>query len=174
MAKILVLTETSGNNPKPVTLEILGKLSGQHIEVASLGELNSEAIEQLAKYGASKVHSLKGENLSIYSPEGYSQAYSEFLKSNSYDYVFAGATSQGKDLIPRLAGHLDAGMASEVTNFVIENDTFHGTRPLFASPDISAACLARTIILTNGEPTPVSSGAPSSFRSNINVSGLGI
>ena len=127
MAKILVITETSGNSPKPVTLEILGKLSGQNIEVASLGELNSEAIEKLAKHGASKIHTLKGENLSSYSPEGYSQAYSDFLKSNSYDYVFAGATSQGKDLIPRLAGHLDAGMASEVTNFVIENDTFFGT-----------------------------------------------
>ena len=141
MAKILVLTETSGNNVKPVTLEILGKLSGQDIEVASLGELSSEAIEQLAKYGASKVHTLLGENLSVYSPEGYSQAYSGFLKSNSYDYVFAGATSQGKDLIPRLAGHFDAGMASEVTNFVIENDEFHGTRPLFAGK-----CLAKVEI----------------------------
>ena len=141
MAKILVLTETSGNNVKPVTLEILGKLSGQDIEVASLGALSSEAIEQLAKYGASKVHTLSGENLSVYSPEGYSQAYSEFLKSNSYDYVFAGATSQGKDLIPRLAGHFDAGMASEVTNFVIENNEFHGTRPLFAGK-----CLAKVEI----------------------------
>ena len=141
MAKILVLTETSGNNVKPVTLEILGKLNGQDIEVASLGELSSEAIEQLAKYGASKVHTLSGENLSVYSPEGYSQAYSEFLKSNSYDYVFAGATSQGKDLIPRLAGHFDAGMASEVTNFVIENNEFHGTRPLFAGK-----CLAKVEI----------------------------
>ncbi|MBG07606.1 MAG: electron transfer flavoprotein subunit alpha [Halobacteriovoraceae bacterium] len=141
MAKILVLTETSGNNVKPVTLEILGKLNGQDIEVASLGELSSEAIEQLAKHGASKVHTLRGENLSVYSPEGYSQAYSGFLKSNSYDYVFAGATSQGKDLIPRLAGHFDAGMASEVTNFVIENDEFHGTRPLFAGK-----CLAKVEI----------------------------
>ena len=50
MAKILVLTETSGNNVKPVTLEILGKLNGQDIEVASLGELSGEAVEQLAKY----------------------------------------------------------------------------------------------------------------------------
>ena len=141
MAKILVLTETSGNNVKPVTLEILGKLNGQDIEVASLGDLSSEAVEQLAKHGASKVHTLRGENLSVYSPEGYSQAYSEFLKSNSYDYVFAGATSQAKDLIPRLAGHFDAGMASEVTNFVIENNEFHGTRPLFAGK-----CLAKVEI----------------------------
>ena len=141
MANILVLTELSGNNVKPVTLEILGKLQGHNLEVASLGDLGGESVEQLAKFGAAKIHSLKGEGLDKYSPEGHAQAYKSFIESQSYDYIFAGATSQGKDLIPRLAGLFNAGMASEVTNFTMEGEQFSGTRPLFAGK-----CLAKVEI----------------------------
>jgi electron transfer flavoprotein alpha subunit len=36
-----------------------------------------------------------------------------------------------KIFIPRLAGSLDAGMASEVTNFVMEGDNFNRNTPTF-------------------------------------------
>lgn len=141
MANILVYTETAQSKPKLVTLEILGKLSGHNIEVASFDELNDEATKQLAEFGAAKVHALKGSGLEQYSPEGYAQALNEFIKSQNYDFVFAGSTSLGKDLMPRLAGMFDAGMASEVTNFVLEGDSFSGTRPMFAGK-----CMAKVEI----------------------------
>ncbi len=132
MAKILVFTELHGNHVKGVTLEILGKLTGHTVEVAAIGAIPSEAVADLARFGALKVHALKGTNLEKYSPEGYGSALHSFIKGNSYDYVFAGATSLGKDLMPRVATMFDAGMASEVTNFVMDGDKFNGTRPLFA------------------------------------------
>lgn len=132
MANILVYTETTQSRPKPVTLEILGKLGGHNVEIASFSELNDEATKQLAEFGAAKIHTLKGSDLEQYSPEGYANALNDFIKSQSYDYVFAGSTSLGKDLMPRLAGMFDAGMASEVTNFTMDADSFAGTRPMFA------------------------------------------
>jgi electron transfer flavoprotein alpha subunit len=141
MAKILVFTETSGDNVKNVTLEILGKLSGQDVDVAAIGDIGDEGTKALAAHGAANVHKIKGDKLDQYSPEGYSNALKGFISSGGYDYVFAGATSLGKDLFPRLAGSLDAGMASEVTNFVMEGDNFNGTRPLFAGK-----CLAKVTI----------------------------
>jgi electron transfer flavoprotein alpha subunit len=138
MANILVFTEVNNGKVKPVTLEILGKLSGQNAEVAIIGDLGDDQVAELAKYGANKVHKLKGENLEKYSPEGYANALNEFISSQSYDYVFAGATSTGKDLLPRLAGTFDAGLASDVVNFTFEGDNFAGTRPLFAGK-----CLAK-------------------------------
>lgn len=131
MAKILVFSETSGESVKSVTFEILGKLAGHDVDVAIVGDMGANAATDLAKYGAANVHNLKGDNLDKYSPEGYANALKEFIGSG-YDYVFAGATSLAKDLMPRLAGMFDAGMASEVTNFVMEGDNFAGTRPLFA------------------------------------------
>lgn len=141
MAKILVFTELHGNHVKSVTLEILGKLAGHTVEVAAIGTIASEAIADLAKFGAANVHSLNGANLDKYSPEGYANALKGFIANGNYDYVFAGATSVGKDLLPRVATMFDAGMASEVTNFVMEGDAFSGTRPMF-----SGKCFAKVTL----------------------------
>lgn len=132
MAKILVFAEITGENIKSVTLEILGKLSGHTLDVATIGSVSDEIKANLTKYGANNIHSIKGDNLDKYSPEGYSNVLHELIKNNSYDYVFAGSTALGKDLMPRLAGMFDAGMASEVVNFVFEGDSFSGTRPIYA------------------------------------------
>jgi electron transfer flavoprotein alpha subunit len=138
MANILVFTETQGDSVKSVTLEILGKLAGHNVDVASVGSLTDTATSELANHGAANIHCLTGDNLDKYSPEGFSNALHGFINDKSYDYVFAGSTSLGKDLFPRLAGSFNAGMASEVTNFLFEGDRFHGTRPLFAGK-----CLAK-------------------------------
>ncbi|EQC43392.1 electron transfer flavoprotein subunit alpha/FixB family protein [Bacteriovorax sp. Seq25_V] len=131
MAKVLVFAEANGDTVKSVTFEILGKLAGHTVDVALVGNMGANAVSDLAKFGAANVHNLKGANLDNYSPEGYANALKEFI-GDKYDYVFAGSTSLAKDLMPRLAGMFDAGMASEVTNFVMDGDAFAGTRPLFA------------------------------------------
>ena len=138
MAKILVFTETTNDDVKGVTLEILGKLSGQDTDVVCIHSLSENGKKQLTDAGANNIHLLKGDSLDQYSPEGYSNALKNFIEGQSYNYVFAGSTSLGKDLFPRLAGSLDCGMASEVINFIFEGDEFHGTRPLYAGK-----CLAK-------------------------------
>ncbi len=141
MAKILVFTEVTSDNVKSVTYEILGKLAGNDVDVAVIGQVPAGAVSELAKYGAANVHSLKGDNLDKYTPEGYANALKEFIGNGGYDYVMAGSTSLAKDLFPRLSGMFDAGMASEVTNFTMDGGTFAGTRPLFAGK-----CLAKVEI----------------------------
>lgn len=132
MSKILVFTETTDNNVKSVTLEILGRLAGQDIDVACIGNLPDEGAKALTEHGAANIHKVTGAGLEKYSPEGYSKALKAVIEKGGYDYVMAGSTSLGKDLFPRLAGIFDAGMATEVTNFTMDGGTFAGTRPLFA------------------------------------------
>ena len=138
MANVLVFAEQTNGKVKPVTLEILGKLAGQNIDVVTIGDLADDQAAELAKFGAGKIHKLKGDNLDKYSPEGYANALKGFIGSGSYDYFFGGATSMGKDLLPRLATSLDAGCASDVVSFSFDGDNFSGTRPLFAGK-----CLAK-------------------------------
>ena len=132
MANVLVFAETSDQKVKPVAYEILGKLNGQNIDVVTIGDIDSNSQSELAKYGAGKIHKLKGDNLDKYTPEGFSNALKGFISSGNYDFVFSGATSIGKDLFPRLASTFEAGCASDLTNFIFEGDNFHGTKPLFA------------------------------------------
>lgn len=150
MANVLVFTELHDGHVKPVTLEILGKLAGQTADVAVIGDVSTEEVAKLAKNGAQNIHKLKGANLDKYSPEGYANALATFIKSKSYDYVFAGATSLGKDLLPKLATKFDAGLASDVVSFTFEGGSFAGTRPLFAGK-----CLAK-VELTGPKPHFVS------------------
>lgn len=141
MANILVFTETNKGKVKPVTVEILGKLNGHNCDIAVFGDLAEDQTQMLAKFGASKIHKLKGENLEQYSPEGYTNALHSFISTQSYDYVMGGATALGKDMLPRLATKFDAGLASDVVNFTFDGDNFNGTRPLFAGK-----CLAKVEI----------------------------
>ncbi|MGE3611241.1 MAG: electron transfer flavoprotein subunit alpha/FixB family protein [Bacteriovoracaceae bacterium] len=150
MANVLVFTELHDGHVKPVTLEILGKLAGQSADVAVIGDISAEQIAVLAKTGAQNVHKIKGVNLDKYSPEGYANALADFIKSKSYDYVFAGATSIGKDLLPRLATKFTAGLASDVVNFTMDGGVFAGTRPFFAGK-----CLAK-VEITGPKPHFVS------------------
>ncbi|HLE12002.1 MAG: hypothetical protein A2504_06165 [Bdellovibrionales bacterium RIFOXYD12_FULL_39_22] len=139
MSKILIFSETRNNakGVKAVTLEILGKLYGHEVDVAIIGDLSEEAVAALAQYGAKNIHLIKGAGLDNYSPEGYAKALKGVIEKNSYDYVFSGATALGKDLLPRVAGIFNAGMASDVVNFIFENDIFKGTRPQFAGKCLS-------------------------------------
>ena len=132
MSKILILAEAANDNVKNVTFEILGKAAAHNCDVAIFNELPANAAADLAKYGAENIHVIKGDKLDKYSPEGYANALKEFVSSNGYDYVFSGATSMGKDLLPRVSAMFDSGMATDVTNFTFDGDTFNGTRPMFA------------------------------------------
>lgn len=145
--KILVFTELTETSVKNVTLEILGKLTenGQtDLHVCAIGDIPGEAKSELAKWGAKSITAIKNSALEKYSPEGYSTALEQFIKEKQFDYVFAGATSLGKDLLPRVSGVFSAGLASDVTNFLFEGGEFFGTRPLFAGK-----CLAK--VKLNGE-----------------------
>ncbi|MCY4643085.1 MAG: electron transfer flavoprotein subunit alpha/FixB family protein [Bacteriovoracales bacterium] len=131
MAKIALFTEFSDSGPKSVTLEILGKLSDHEVNVFGVGDLSSAA-DELKKYGATCITSLKASSLDRYSPDGYAQLIASFLKTDPFDYLFAGSTPLAKDLFPRLSGMLDVGMASEVTEMAMEGDALKASRPLFA------------------------------------------
>lgn len=132
MAKILIYAEPSSDSVKTVSLEILGQLSGHEIHVASIGNMPADGLDQLAQYGAMKIHIIKGDCLEKYSPEGHCDALKTLIEKENYDYVFAGSTSLGKDLFPRLAGVFEAGMATEVVQVKMEGDVFKGVRPLLA------------------------------------------
>ena len=74
-----------------------------------IGDVSSEGKDELVKYGADKIHQIKGKGLETYSPEGYAQALKATIEQKQYDYVFAGSTGLGKDFFPRLAGMFDGG-----------------------------------------------------------------
>src|SRR5205807_404016 len=64
---------------------------------------NDGLAAELGAHGASKVILLEHEMLGQYTTEGYANALHGYLSGQSPDAVVAGATSQAKDFLPRLA-----------------------------------------------------------------------
>ena len=129
--RVLVLAEAQDGDVKNVTREMLGRLHGHQVDVCGVG-LPPGAAAALGRHGAEEVHSLAGEGLGAYSPDGWARALKGFIAERNYELVLAGATSLTKDLLPRVAGLFGSGMASEVIDLSLEDGRFRGVKPLFA------------------------------------------
>lgn len=126
-----------------------GKIKKASLEALSEGrrkasELNKELVavivgagkESLApeifSYGASRVYLLENPAFSQYSTQDYAFALAALAQKVSPEVIFFPATSQGKDLAPRLAAKLGVGLASDCTNVFVKSGDLEFTRPIFA------------------------------------------
>jgi len=72
---------------------------------------------ELAEYGMKKVFVVDDAALEHYVADAYAAALAQLVKDKGVGTLVATATAIGKDLLPRVAALLDAGMASDVTAF---------------------------------------------------------
>jgi electron transfer flavoprotein alpha subunit len=87
---------------------------------------------ELSQYGAAKVYAVDHADLQQYSTEGYTQAVEEIVKKLDASVVLFPATAMGKDLAPRVAARLNAGLASDVTHLEVQGGRLVISRPIFA------------------------------------------
>jgi electron transfer flavoprotein alpha subunit len=135
---VLIIAEQQGGTLKKVSLNALGaglalaQKTGGELHVALLGSGLSAAAEELKAYGGKALHVLDAPELKNYLSEPYAQAVSALAKAVGSTYVGAAATAQGKDLLPRVAARLGAGMASDVLGFTGSGANVHFDRPMWA------------------------------------------
>jgi electron transfer flavoprotein alpha subunit len=131
----ILVGELKEGHLKRVTFEILGEALRQGVEptVVLLGHGLSDALkDELGSHGASKVVFLEHEQLKEYTTEGYTNALHAFAAPLKPAAILAGATSQGKDFLPRLAAKLGAGFAADCTEFKVSGTSFSARRPIYA------------------------------------------
>jgi electron transfer flavoprotein alpha subunit len=142
---VLVVAEIRDGALKKVSFEMLGEgrriaeqLGGSVLAVA-LGEGIGDAIAPLAHYGADKVFVADDPALAEYTAEAYSNVLAGLINEIEPALVLLGATTQGKDLAPRLAARLAAGLASDCTGFAVQDGELRITRPIYAGKAIATA-----------------------------------
>ena len=131
---ILVVAELAGGEPRRTTLsavtfakQVAGATSGA-FDILVLGEGAEGAAKQLTGYGARKV--LHGEIEGGYVCEAYAPTVAEL--GEDYGVVVAAASAFGKDLLPRVAAKLKAGVASDISAVEADGDELTYTRPMYA------------------------------------------
>jgi electron transfer flavoprotein alpha subunit len=112
--------------------QMLAQKTGGDLHVVLLGADLDKASEELRAYGAKVLHVLSSPDLAEYLAEPYSQPLAALVRSLSVTFVGAASTAMGKDLLPRLAARLGAGMASEVLGFDGSADRIVFKRPMWA------------------------------------------
>ncbi len=89
-------------------------------------------IQELSEYGVKKVFVLQEEKLQNYNSLYYSTAILEVLKKENFEIVLVGATSNGRDLAPRLSANLHTGLTADCTELKInEQGKLAAIRPTF-------------------------------------------
>jgi len=138
MANILAFAETRGGAPRKVALEavtaarmLADATGGGEVHALILGAAGiSEKAKQLGDYGADVVYVVEHEALGNYSPEVAAATAADRAKDGGYRAVVLSTSAQGRDLAPRVAAKLGAGIVTDVTSFKVEGDSITVTHPM--------------------------------------------
>jgi electron transfer flavoprotein alpha subunit len=138
MSKILAYIETRNNKLKNAgfeTASTAAKIAKElqcDAEVILIGDGVSGISGELVKYGVNKILIVEESKLANYSTTAYAKIFAEAAKLRNADILILSATAMGKDLGPRTAAKLDAGLAVDCTELHVENNSITATRPVYA------------------------------------------
>lgn len=134
--KVLVLGETREGALRNVSFEAIAaakKISGGGEVVGVLiGDAVADFGAELVAYGADRVVTVEHPHLKSYTSDGYGQAFMAVVEQEKPQGLVFGHTSVGKDLAPKIASKLQAGLISDVTDIEGEGDEAVFIRPIFS------------------------------------------
>lgn len=134
--KVLVLGETREGALRNVSFEAIAaakKVSGGGEVVGVLiGDAVSDFGAELINYGADRVITIEHPHLKSYTSDGYSQAFMAVVEQENPEGIVFGHTAVGKDLSPKIASKLQAGLISDVTDIEGEGEDAVYIRPIFS------------------------------------------
>ncbi|MBC7798708.1 MAG: electron transfer flavoprotein subunit alpha/FixB family protein, partial [Pyrinomonadaceae bacterium] len=97
------------------------------IPAANADELST----QIAGYELEKVIVAKSDKLSLYTPDGYTDAFAEIAKANDAQFIIAAHTYQVRDFFPKLAARFGKEMVGDCIRHTVENNAIKLTRRIF-------------------------------------------
>lgn len=139
MTNVLTYAETRDGDLRPVAREVVSaartvadSLGGQ-VHVVLLGPPGvTEAARDLARFGADQILVAEADAYRLYAPDAAARAVCAQANGGDYAAVLFPASAQGKDLAPRVAASLDRGLATEVTEILVEDGRPVVVRPCYA------------------------------------------
>ena len=148
---ILAFAEQRDNQLKKSSFETIQaakKISDQlggKFTVLLVGNDVEGLAPELGKYGAERILVVDSPQLAQHSNTAYAKAIAEVAAKEEVTAVFLSASQMGKDLAPRVAVKLNAGLASDCVALKIEGDQVIATRPVYAGKALLDVCVTSPI-----------------------------
>jgi electron transfer flavoprotein alpha subunit len=155
---VLIVAEQHAGALRKATLSavtagrLLAEKTGGELSLALLGSGIGAAAHELEAYGGT-LHVLDAPELEHYLAEPYSEAVATLARKLGVSWIGASATAFGKDLMPRVAARLEAGMASDVVGFEGEGEAIHFVRPMWAGNVLAEVEISTPLKVFTVRPT---------------------
>jgi len=140
---VWVLAEIADGRPRKITYELMGSareladaLDGQ-VVVLALGSGIAGLGDELAAYGADAVRIADDPLLAQYTTDAYMAVVEPVLAVEQPYLVLIGSTAVGRDLAPRLAARLDAGVITDCATVELVGEQVEVTRPVMTRKAIA-------------------------------------
>ena len=152
MASILCVAEIQEGKVRKGTYSALAcaqKLAagtGGTVSILALGSGIGPAVQELAGYGAAKVWVCDDPSTKNYVAEVFAPIVAATAKAGGHDVVVTVANAYGKDLLPRVAARLGAGVASDVSGVAVEGGKLVFRRPMYAGNVLGAMTVTTPIV----------------------------
>lgn len=146
---IWIYAEVKDGAPTKPVLEILGKArelkayNEEEITAVMLGCCDKEQAQFLIEHGADNVILGESSALAEYSARPYEEALTQLVQKYHPSILLYAATSQGRDLAPRVMVSLKTGLTADAIDLGFDQDgVFYQTTPAY-----SGKLLANIVIL---------------------------
>lgn len=145
--KVLVFIEQRDGKVKSSSREALTaafKIAGGSANVAGVLVGASDA-SSLKGFGADKVYTVEGDQFTGYNPMHYTKAIETAAADFGAEVILGMASPMGRDVFPRLAARLDAGLLTDIVELTIDGGNLTGgIKPMYAGKVLATAKFSGT------------------------------
>ncbi len=110
---------------------LAGALSGP-VRTVLVGSGVKGLADELASYGSDQVVAFDDEALAAYATEPYARALAQAITEAKPAVVLVPYTALGKDMAPRVAARVGAGLASDCVSLSVKDGRLVARRPMYA------------------------------------------
>ncbi|WP_445665885.1 electron transfer flavoprotein subunit alpha/FixB family protein [Fodinibius sp. AD559] len=143
MSTLLTHIAVSDGKIKRSSLEVLSRMTelaeanGHTSEAVIINANASDHVEEVQKYGASKIYTIEDPIFKNHQSTPLLKALSKVMdKANPFVFGF-GSTEGTKDILGALAANTDAAVLSDVSQFELTDGGIEATRPVMAAKILS-------------------------------------
>jgi electron transfer flavoprotein alpha subunit len=167
MGNVLIVVETQDGQLRTASLPAvtfgkqLAEKAGGKLSLLVVGAGADGAAAEAAKYGAAEVLVADHPGFKNYLAETFAPVVAKVAKEKGASHVAMTSTSTGKDLMPRVAALLDAGLVSDVIAIVSDKQF---KRPMMAgnviaTVEVGTPTVVATVRQTEFKPAEAAGGA---------------
>jgi electron transfer flavoprotein alpha subunit len=109
----------------------IGRDLGLKVSAVIPCNLDCSLAGDISQYALDKVIVVKNEKLSIYTPDGYADAWKQVIKAVNPRYIVMAHTYQVRDFAPKVAAGLGKEVVGDCIRYRAENGTLVLTRRMF-------------------------------------------